>query len=64
MGQTTAPDLILINGKFTTLDRSNPAPPGGGDHRTAASPPSATRQTVMALPGTADEGDRSRAADA
>jgi predicted amidohydrolase YtcJ len=27
MGQTTAaPDLILINGKFTTLDRSNPNP--------------------------------------
>jgi predicted amidohydrolase YtcJ len=26
MGQTTIPDLILINGKFTTLDRSNPAP--------------------------------------
>src|SRR4051795_8647494 len=26
MGQTTNPDLILINGKFTTLDRSNPAP--------------------------------------
>ena len=26
MGQTANPDLILINGKFTTLDRSNPAP--------------------------------------
>ena len=26
MGQTATPDLILINGKFTTLDRSNPAP--------------------------------------
>src|SRR3954468_869234 len=26
MGQTSVPDLILINGKFTTLDRSNPAP--------------------------------------
>ena len=26
MGQTATPDLILINGKFSTLDRSNPAP--------------------------------------
>ena len=26
MGQTATSDLILINGKFTTLDRSNPAP--------------------------------------
>jgi predicted amidohydrolase YtcJ len=26
MGQISTPDLILINGKFTTLDRSNPAP--------------------------------------
>jgi predicted amidohydrolase YtcJ len=26
MSQTSAPDLILTNGKFTTLDRANPAP--------------------------------------
>jgi len=27
---TNAPDLILVNGKFTTLDRSNPAPQAVG----------------------------------
>ena len=44
-------DLILHRGLFTTLDRSQPDRERGRDHRTAASPPSADDNEVMALAG-------------
>jgi predicted amidohydrolase YtcJ len=35
MSQSASPDLILTNGRFTTLDRANPEPGGRRDHRRA-----------------------------
>ena len=53
----TTADLILFNGKITTLDRQNPRPTPSRC-ATAASSPSAAEREVMALAGPDDEARR------